>query len=260
MNVQWNNHLQSLGTEFPRMLTTQRFVDVTLACEGRRIHCHRVVLAACSSYFEDLLEENPAQHPIIILPKDVKFWMLQTLVDFMYRGEVSVPEDVFEDLLKIAELLQIKGFNRNPPDGLNDLLDEIKMEDVEIESISPNVLLEIEQSNDDEIITQQAPINPPTVPEHLLNQQPHFEPHSSHPVSRGIDPPHHFNIRLRHNASYSQRDMYNALMSIRSGMSGKESAKIYKVPKTTLLRYAEKFGVRSIYAKNEVSSEPWPFP
>ncbi|GAB0097917.1 hypothetical protein DMENIID0001_136000 [Sergentomyia squamirostris] len=113
MNVQWNNHLQSFGTAFPRLFLNQRFVDVTLACEGRRIHCHRVVLAACSSYFEELLDENPAQHPIIILPKDVKFWALQALVDFMYRGEVNVMEVGFDDLVKAAELLNINCLNRS---------------------------------------------------------------------------------------------------------------------------------------------------
>lgn len=84
-------------------------MDVTLACEGHQVHCHRLVLAACSSYFESLLGENPCKHPIIILPRDVKLWEVQALVDFMYKGEVNVSQAGLPDLLKCAEALQIRG-------------------------------------------------------------------------------------------------------------------------------------------------------
>ncbi|KAG4076786.1 hypothetical protein HA402_009132 [Bradysia odoriphaga] len=107
--VRWNSHLGSLGAAFPQLLAGQRFVDVTLACEGHQVHCHRLVLAACSTYFESLLGENPCKHPIIILPRDIKLWEIQALVDFMYKGEVNVSQAGLPDLLKCAEALQIRG-------------------------------------------------------------------------------------------------------------------------------------------------------
>lgn len=73
------------------------------------MHCHRLVLAACSTYFESLLGENPCKHPIIILPRDIKLWEIQALVDFMYKGEVNVSQAGLPDLLKCAEILQIRG-------------------------------------------------------------------------------------------------------------------------------------------------------
>ncbi|XP_053680090.1 broad-complex core protein-like [Anopheles nili] len=107
--VRWNSHLGSLGAAFPQLLAGQRFVDVTLACEGHQVHCHRLVLAACSTYFENLLGENPCQHPIIILPRDIKLWAIQALVDFMYKGEVNVSQAGLPDLMKCAEVLKIRG-------------------------------------------------------------------------------------------------------------------------------------------------------
>ncbi|XP_055690008.1 protein jim lovell-like [Lutzomyia longipalpis] len=107
--IRWNSHLGSLGAAFPQMLAGQRFVDVTLACEGHQVHCHRLVLAACSTYFEALLGENPCKHPIIILPRDIKLWEIQALVDFMYKGEVNVSSAGLPDLIKCAEMLQIRG-------------------------------------------------------------------------------------------------------------------------------------------------------
>jgi hypothetical protein len=41
--------------------------------------------------------------------KDLKFWEVQALVDFMYRGEVNVGQDKLPSLLAAAEALQIKG-------------------------------------------------------------------------------------------------------------------------------------------------------
>uniref|UniRef100_A0A182PEL8 BTB domain-containing protein n=1 Tax=Anopheles epiroticus TaxID=199890 RepID=A0A182PEL8_9DIPT len=107
--VRWNSHLGSLGAAFPQLLAGQRFVDVTLACEGHQVHCHRLVLAACSTYFENLLGENPCKHPIIILPRDIKLWAIQALVDFMYKGEVNVSQAGLPDLMKCAEILKIRG-------------------------------------------------------------------------------------------------------------------------------------------------------
>lgn len=82
---------------------------MTLACEGHQVHCHRLVLAACSTYFENLLGENPCKHPIIILPRDIKLWAIQALVDFMYKGEVNVSQAGLPDLMKCAEVLKIRG-------------------------------------------------------------------------------------------------------------------------------------------------------
>jgi len=83
-------------------------VDVTLACEGASIKAHKMVLAACSPYFQNLFLSNPCKHPIVIL-KDVKFADLKSIIDFIYRGEVNVPQDQLNALLKTAETLKIKG-------------------------------------------------------------------------------------------------------------------------------------------------------
>ncbi|XP_037935617.1 protein tramtrack, beta isoform [Teleopsis dalmanni] len=121
--VRWNSHLGSIGAAFPQLLAGQRFVDVTLACEGHQVHCHRLVLAACSSYFESLLSENPCKHPVIILPSEIKLWEIQALVDFMYKGEVNVTQAGLPQLLRCAEQLRIRGLYGSDA-ALN--LDQIK--------------------------------------------------------------------------------------------------------------------------------------
>ncbi|XP_049794726.1 protein bric-a-brac 1-like isoform X2 [Schistocerca nitens] len=106
--VKWNSYTTNLQNVFPRLLSSEHFVDLTLACEGRMIKCHKVVLSACSTYFEKMLVNNPCQHPIIFM-KDMKHWEVQALVDFMYKGEVNVSQDELNSLLEAAEALQIRG-------------------------------------------------------------------------------------------------------------------------------------------------------
>lgn len=107
--LRWNNHQSNLLGVFSQLLRDESLVDVTLACsEGHSIRAHKVVLSACSSYFQTLFVDHPSRHPIVIL-KDVRFSELRTLVEFMYKGEVNVEYCQLSALLKTAESLKVKG-------------------------------------------------------------------------------------------------------------------------------------------------------
>jgi len=93
---------------FDQLLQSESFVDVTLACEGLSLKAHKMVLSACSPYFQSLFMDNPCQHPIVIL-KDMHYNELKAIVDFMYKGEVNVSQDQLPALLKTAETLKVKG-------------------------------------------------------------------------------------------------------------------------------------------------------
>ena len=45
----------------------QAFCDVTLACDGGSLKCHKIVLAASSDYFQKLFIDNNSEHPIVFL-------------------------------------------------------------------------------------------------------------------------------------------------------------------------------------------------
>nr|XP_032527700.1 protein bric-a-brac 1-like isoform X2 [Danaus plexippus plexippus] len=106
--LRWNNYQTNLANCFDQLLQTESFVDVTLACEGQSLKAHKVVLSACSPYFQTLFMDNPCRHPIIIM-RDIKYCDLKAVVDFMYRGEINVSQDQITALLKVAEMLKIRG-------------------------------------------------------------------------------------------------------------------------------------------------------
>ncbi|CAK9827959.1 Longitudinals lacking protein, isoforms H/M/V [Anthophora retusa] len=114
--LRWNNHQSTLIQNFDTLLETGTLVDCTLAAEGKYLKAHKVVLSACSPYFEGLLSEHYDMHPIFIL-KDVKFKELKAMMDYMYKGEVNISQDQLAALLKAAESLQIKGLSESKTSG-----------------------------------------------------------------------------------------------------------------------------------------------
>lgn len=106
--LRWNNFQSSVVGVLRSLLEEGQFVDVTLACDGRRLKAHKLMLSACSNFFRQLLKENPSEHPIIFL-RDVRFWELESIMDFIYNGQVNVMQEQLPGFIRTAEALQIKG-------------------------------------------------------------------------------------------------------------------------------------------------------
>ncbi|XP_063222442.1 uncharacterized protein LOC134530981 isoform X3 [Bacillus rossius redtenbacheri] len=106
--LRWKYHHNNLQVMFSQLLERESFCDVTLACEGKTLRAHKVVLSACSTYFDAIFSQYEEKNPIVIL-KDVKFADIKALVEFMYRGEINVDHSHLASLLRTAEDLRIKG-------------------------------------------------------------------------------------------------------------------------------------------------------
>lgn len=117
--LRWNNYQSNMTSVFHHLLRTEAFVDVTLACNEHSLKAHKVVLSACSSYFQKLLIENPCKHPTIIMPQDVCFTDLRFIIEFVYRGEIDVSQSELQSLLRTADQLKIKGLCEVPEESRN---------------------------------------------------------------------------------------------------------------------------------------------
>jgi protein bric-a-brac 1 len=107
-----NNHSSDMTEHFERMFKEESMVDVTLSCGDGSIRAHKMVLSACSSYFKNIFSKfiNPYQYPVVIM-KDMPFADLRAIVEFIYRGEVFVPQEQLSSVLKSAETLKVKGLS-----------------------------------------------------------------------------------------------------------------------------------------------------
>ncbi|XP_039756410.1 uncharacterized protein LOC120631062 isoform X2 [Pararge aegeria] len=120
-HLKWNNHLQNLSQLFTTIYSSSALADVTLSCRDGTLKAHKLVLSACSPYFEQIFKDNPCQHPIVIL-KGIPFSEINLLVEFMYKGSVDVQEMDLQSLMHTASELEIRGLAYEARDNAAQLL------------------------------------------------------------------------------------------------------------------------------------------
>ena len=109
--LKWNDFQTNFQSSFQELRQNEALLDVTLACEGKEFHAHRVILSSCSSFFRSILQANKHQHPWVYL-KGIKHEELSSLLDFVYTGEVHISQAALANFLKVAEELSIKGLTQ----------------------------------------------------------------------------------------------------------------------------------------------------
>jgi len=110
--LKWNDFESNISGAFKDIRDAKDFFDVTLACDDDQLQAHKVILSACSPFFRNILKRNPHQHPLLYL-KGVKYSDLQSVLNFMYHGEVNVAQDELNSFLAVAEELRVKGLTQN---------------------------------------------------------------------------------------------------------------------------------------------------
>ncbi|XP_018023163.1 broad-complex core protein isoforms 1/2/3/4/5 isoform X34 [Hyalella azteca] len=108
LSLKWNNHRSTFFYVLSNVRKKECYTDVTLACDGKFYPVHKLVLSTCSEYFEQMFEQTQCKHPVIVL-KDIRSEELESLLSYMYVGEVNVVQEKLSGLIKAAECLRIKG-------------------------------------------------------------------------------------------------------------------------------------------------------
>lgn len=107
-HLKWNNHLQNMYSQLETLYNEQSLVDVSISCTDGILKAHRIVLSACSPYFESIFRDNYCKHPVLIL-KGVTSQEMQALLKFMYKGSVEVLDADLQSFMYTANELKIRG-------------------------------------------------------------------------------------------------------------------------------------------------------
>ena len=107
----WGDFEDNIKTSFCTIRNTNYFTDVTLAFEcGRTIEAHRIVLAAASHVFTNILQGN--NHPnLLIYMRSVSYDTFNNLMDFIYNGEVNIVEENLNNFLAVGQEFSLKGIS-----------------------------------------------------------------------------------------------------------------------------------------------------
>ena len=110
--LKWDNFQDNINNVFSSLRKNTYFSDVTLACEdGYQVEVHKVILAASSLFFRNILQRNQHEHPLIYM-RGMKSEDLVAIIDFLYYGEANMVETNLGNFLNIADELNLLGLNK----------------------------------------------------------------------------------------------------------------------------------------------------
>ncbi|XP_060549150.1 kelch-like protein diablo isoform X2 [Pantherophis guttatus] len=99
---------RSIGQGIKELYQGQQLCDITLVADGRRFPCHRILLASVSLYFQRMLTstfKESREGEIVLM--DLSATCLQSLLDYVYTGELLLLWEEAEELFTAASRLQI---------------------------------------------------------------------------------------------------------------------------------------------------------
>ena len=112
--LEWKNYESISSSSFKKLYDDKFFTDVTLACDGnKKIEAHKVILSACSNFFQEILQGNENPHPLIYLQgMDIKYLIL--LKKFIYLGRAMVEQDYILPFVEMSKSFLNTQTKENP--------------------------------------------------------------------------------------------------------------------------------------------------
>ena len=107
-----------ISLSFGEFRNEGNFFDVTLAADSSNgsveaLRAHKLILSACSPVLRSLLKEqsrfngNSQTMPVMLYLRGISARGLNHVLDFVYKGSISLDEEELNDFLAVSECLQI---------------------------------------------------------------------------------------------------------------------------------------------------------
>ena len=107
VSLKWKIFDTHISSSLNDLYPKGKFTDVTLVSDDQiQFEAHKFVLSACSPVVKNLLLNNPHSHPLIYL-RGVMHQELKSILEFMYLGEVKIPQNYVGQFVKTSKDLQI---------------------------------------------------------------------------------------------------------------------------------------------------------
>ena len=108
-NLNWPTFSDHLHLMFKDIYQEKEYADVTLVSNDQvQFKAHKIVLSTCSPVFKEIIDNNPSEHPLIYL-RGIQSNEIESILQFMYLGEVKFYYERMGEFVKIARELEVKG-------------------------------------------------------------------------------------------------------------------------------------------------------
>ena len=106
-----DNFSSSLATSISECRNSKDYTDVTLVTNDKQFFAaHRLILASASDFFKNILQTLVENNSYFYL-SNLNSSEMQQVLDFIYLGEVQIPESFIQDFLALSNILKIHGLD-----------------------------------------------------------------------------------------------------------------------------------------------------
>ena len=103
-------HSDSFQDYWQQLYVSKHHCDITLPCDGKLFEVHRVVISSNSPALAKIMKSTAQSRPFIYFT-GINHKILESFIDFMYKGSVAVLQQDLGLFLAVAKELQIKGLS-----------------------------------------------------------------------------------------------------------------------------------------------------
>ena len=150
--MKWNDFQTNVSKSFSSLRKNQDFFDVSLISDDEQtVPAHKVVLAASSEFFKNILRAVDHSKPVIYL-SGINQRELTHIMEYIYEGELNIYQNELDAFLDVAQKLKIQGLVGSGPD-LETTENHTKEENIGVETLDEASYNEIQ---DDHFINPHA--------------------------------------------------------------------------------------------------------
>ena len=111
-DITWHAHTDHLREMLRDMISTTELTDVTLVSEDKeQFKTHKIVLCASSPVFKSIVNDIQSTNPVIYL-KGIQSNEIESILKFLYLGQVTISQGRMNEFYSVAESLGIKEISK----------------------------------------------------------------------------------------------------------------------------------------------------
>ena len=108
----WEEHYNFLKKQLTELVTLKEFSDVSIVCDDQiEIKAHRNILSGSSPVFKNILHKNSLSEKPVIYLRGISSREMTSIINFIYLGQVIIPQSSMSDFLAVANDLEIEHLN-----------------------------------------------------------------------------------------------------------------------------------------------------